>query len=331
MTTKELQKRSEKAQHIRAFKIAGEPWYYVESDEGKICYKVLYLNENEYWCTCGDFARGAKMDPAFKCKHVLAVMQCETDPDTDTARVLEKKKPKLDERFIITIEGREFVTFAGLLDLAHQKGLVKIVVEPLQLPGSENGQYAVCRAQVIARSGEEYIDIGDASPANCNAKVAKHLLRMASTRSIARALRSMTNIGMTCLEELGDLNEVIGDEDGRSRRRKAVSKETPKPAEKKKEEKPARAGSAPAKQPGPEAEHKDTPLRSSRGNGDDTTTNAEAPLSEAQKRALFNLSRRRGLSTEELDRMAMESYGMAVEYLSSANASAFIRLLQQSA
>ena len=55
MTTAELQKRSEKSQNLRVIQV-DETWFYVESDEGKICYKVCFIDENQYSCTCGDFA-----------------------------------------------------------------------------------------------------------------------------------------------------------------------------------------------------------------------------------------------------------------------------------
>jgi hypothetical protein len=54
-------------------------------------------------------------------------------------------------------------------------------------------------------------------------------------------------------------------------------------------------------------------------------------MSEAQKRAIFNLSRRRGISVEELGKIAVESYGIELEHLSSKDASSFIRNLQQAA
>ena len=56
-----------------------------------------------------------------------------------------------------------------------------------------------------------------------------------------------------------------------------------------------------------------------------------AKMSEAQKRAIYNLSRRRGISVEELKKLAMEGYNVALEDLSSIDASKFIRQLQQSA
>ena len=59
MTAQEIQKRNEKAQHLRVIQV-DESWFYVESDEGKICYKVCYLDGKENYCTCGDFAKGSK-------------------------------------------------------------------------------------------------------------------------------------------------------------------------------------------------------------------------------------------------------------------------------
>ena len=54
-------------------------------------------------------------------------------------------------------------------------------------------------------------------------------------------------------------------------------------------------------------------------------------MSEAQKRAIYNLSRRRGISVEDLEQMSVDAYGLSVENLSSKDASAFIRNLQQAA
>ena len=86
-------------------------------------------------------------------------------------------------------------------------------VDLLQFPTKENEHTAICRATAKTANGGLFIDVGDANPMNCNSKVARHIIRMASTRAKARCLRDLTNIGMTCLEELGDLTEVIGAED----------------------------------------------------------------------------------------------------------------------
>ena len=53
-------------------------------------------------------------------------------------------------------------------------------------------------------------------------------------------------------------------------------------------------------------------------------------MSTAQKNAIYNLSRRRGISVEELEKMSTDAYGVKVEHLTSSDASSFIRQLQQS-
>ncbi len=344
MTTQELQKRNEKAQQLRVIQVDDGVWYYVESSEGKICYKVCFVNESEVFCTCGDFARGSKNDPAFKCKHILAVMGCVPNGEFETAEYLEKRRPKLDERFITTIEGKDFVYYSGLLDLAHQKNLLKMEVETLQYPTKENENMAICRAIAQTSMGGMFSDVGDANPHNCNSKVARHLLRMASTRAKARALRDLTNIGMTCLEELGDLSEVIGSEDkgkvqekrtGVKKQDKAVKpekkSETKAPTEAKKPEEAKTQAPVSATPVNDKPADTKAPAKSN-GNGKGKSKEETVPqMSSAQKNAIYNLSRRRGISVEELESMVTKSYGVALESLSAQDASSFIRQLQQSA
>ena len=373
MTAQEIQKRNGKAQKLRVIQVDDEN-FYVESSEGKICYRVVICND-DISCTCGDFARNQK-DPKFRCKHLLAVLACTTG-DIQKAEILERKKPKLDERFIKRIEGQEFVTYRGLLDLAHQKGLLKMEVIPVQYPCAENNQFAICKAIAESSTGELFTDVGDASPMNCNAKVAKHVLRMASTRAKARALRDMTNIGMTCLEELemADLMENAGHSmpastptpttqtgtpanRGESRGRAAParranstgrsappsSRQTRAPQQASEpvntqggEPDPAPTPSAPAPSvSAPSAVNSTrTASRTARSNQDTTANNGppqESPrMSEAQRRAVYNLSRRRGITVEDMERMVQESYQIPLAELSSKDASQFIRQLQSAA
>ena len=85
---------------------------------------------------------------------------------------------------------------------------------------------AICRAVVESKDGEEFTEIGDANPKNVNKQIAEHVLRMAATRAKARALRDFTNIGMTCLEELGDLDSVIGAASPKPKGKKRAAKKT---------------------------------------------------------------------------------------------------------
>lgn len=109
----------------------------------------------------------------------------------------------IDQRFIVNLQGKQFVTYEGLLDLAHQKGLKSIEVVLIQIPTNENNMTAICMATAKTENGS-YTDVGDASPVSVNGALKPHIIRMASTRAKARSLRDLTNVGMTSIEEIGE-------------------------------------------------------------------------------------------------------------------------------
>jgi hypothetical protein len=108
----------------------------------------------------------------------------------------------------VVVGEREFITYAGLLAVAHEIGLDTIETSIEEMPSEANGQTAVVRAVVKGKPGT-FTGLGDASPANVGRRVARHLLRVAETRAKARALRDLCNVHMLALEELeGDDAEV---------------------------------------------------------------------------------------------------------------------------
>ena len=115
----------------------------------------------------------------------------------------------INERFLVMLNGKRFVTYEGLLYAAHEKGIVGIAADIIQYPAQENNMTAIASATVTGKNEEVFSDVGDASPASCSSKLVPHLIRMASTRAKARALRDFTNIGMCSIEELGDAEPVL--------------------------------------------------------------------------------------------------------------------------
>lgn len=109
--------------------------------------------------------------------------------------------------FIINRQGKDYVLYAGLLDEAHEKGLDGIQTELLQAPGPANGETAICRATVTMKDGRVFTGIGDANPVNVSKNIAPHAIRMAETRSKARALRDALNVNAVSVEEMLDLDE----------------------------------------------------------------------------------------------------------------------------
>jgi hypothetical protein len=110
------------------------------------------------------------------------------------------------KEFVVERDGRTFVLYAGLLDLAHERGLKSITTTLVQVPNEMNGMMAICHATVETDQGT-FTGLGDASPSNVTRMMAPHLIRMAETRAKARALRDAVNVGVTALEELADAEE----------------------------------------------------------------------------------------------------------------------------
>lgn len=107
---------------------------------------------------------------------------------------------KLRQRgHICNLQGRDFVLYAGLLELAHEAGLETILTEIVHID-HEKG-WCVVKATVAGARGT-YTGHGDASPANVSRGLASAYVRMAETRAKARCLRDFLGIGMTAREEL---------------------------------------------------------------------------------------------------------------------------------
>jgi hypothetical protein len=245
------------------------------------------------------------------------------------------QRPKLEERFIMTLKGKDFVVYAGLLDLAHQKGLQNMMVEAVQYPTKDNGFEAICKATVESKTGEVFVELGDANPKNTNQMIVNHILRMAATRAKARALRDFTNIGMTCIEELAGPEDVLGDEKEGNGRSKRTEPAKPESGNEKQNAAPAtgngRQNSAPANGGNDGSKKTAQTASKEKTNGEDKRDAAGPKPSTAQIRAIENLARRRNIAAEELEQMVQQQFGTSLPNINSSEASNFIRTLQQSA
>jgi hypothetical protein len=215
---------------------------------------------------------------------------------------------------------------------------------------------AICKAIVESSNGELFIEIADANPLNVNRMVVEHILRVAATRAKARALRDFTNIGMTCLEELGDLDDVSDDDTGKSRNRgkretrtEAVHAETTTQAPPKQEQQKGGATTddrrkedhQAKKETGKEAESAGKALcagaaapgerEKNQKAADTKAAEGQVKPSEAQIKAIEKLAERRGINGEQLVKMFTDKYQKPYEQINASEAKGFIRHLQQAA
>lgn len=129
------------------------------------------------------------------------------DPEPDlnvqgNCKKQEGTRMEVNKKFIVNLQGKDFILYDGLLDMAHQMGLLSITTEMVQYDGK------VVIFKATAKTADKSFDgYGDATGENVNKMIAKHMIRMAETRAKARALRDLTNVGMCSVEELGGDDE----------------------------------------------------------------------------------------------------------------------------
>jgi hypothetical protein len=187
---------------------------------------------------------------------------------------------------------REVVSFRGLLEMVHRERLRETTTELIQAPTKDNGETAIVRATVRTAKGT-FSGIGDANPRNVAPHIAPHIIRMAETRALARALRVATGCGETALEELdGSYDETSSPDQGRGHSE-------------------PRQHHAPVAD-APRAARHHSPPRASNGSrgGRTQQTGPVTPASENQRRFLYRLLEQLGKTGEEAHRFIHEALGV---------------------
>jgi len=109
---------------------------------------------------------------------------------------------------IICLDGRWYVTHAGLLRLSsrrHCSGMHTEIVSNFCDPANNRWTFKA----TVFRTGrsEGFVAYGDADPSNVSFLVHGAEMRVAETRAVNRALRKAYGIGICSVEEIGSLAE----------------------------------------------------------------------------------------------------------------------------
>jgi hypothetical protein len=203
---------------------------------------------------------------------------------------------KADQQLVRTVDvhdrvgnvvgSKEVVLYAGLLNQAHEEGLLKVCTSILQIPTEENGRLAIVKAEVQTAKGL-FEAVGDACPENVDEFLAPHLIRVAETRAKARALRDAVNVGVVSFEEL---DGVTLDRDSSPGSGAPPAPRSPRHV---------KIGNGTAR---PRSNDQSRPPRSSNGN---------EPMSEAQRRYLFRILAGQGYQREAAEERLKDLFEVA--------------------
>jgi hypothetical protein len=166
-------------------------------------------------CPCEDASYRA---PQGRCKHVLgvflarkalALMATPPQPETPAVEVQdEAPEPEpeppaavqgIDPRYVVSLHGKDYILYSGLVALAHQRGLRSLKAEFITVTET----MALAKAEAVFADGRVFQEASDSAPNNVGKQVRPHWPRMALVRAKARCLRDALNVSACSVEELG--------------------------------------------------------------------------------------------------------------------------------
>ena len=102
------------------------------------------------------------------------------------------------------LDGRWYVTHAGLLRLAQRRRCAGIRVEQVRKFCDPEASRWIFKATIYKNATSKgFVGYGDADPSNTSPLVRGAEMRVAETRAVNRALRKAYGIGLCSVEELG--------------------------------------------------------------------------------------------------------------------------------
>lgn len=108
---------------------------------------------------------------------------------------------------ILLLDGRWYITSAGLLRIAKNHGCSGIHTHALEKFSDPRTDCWVFKATVYKGSHSKgFVGYGDANPSNVSPLVRGAEMRTAETRAVNRALRKAYGIGLCSVEELGSFS-----------------------------------------------------------------------------------------------------------------------------
>src|ERR1700682_1076502 len=109
---------------------------------------------------------------------------------------------------LLFLEGRWYVTHAGLLGVAQRRrcsGIKTFIQDRLSDPTTRRWGFRAIVYKISTSRG--FVGYGDADPSNVSSLVHGAEMRVAETRAVNRALRKAYGIGICSVEEIGSFAE----------------------------------------------------------------------------------------------------------------------------